>query len=190
MPQFEFAQVEANHGFSVGETNQIRRAGCCNIRNTLPEKEVVEQNDALSRYIIDNDYYANLKASTVKEEYFSQLDSANPQIFGIYWSPAQIWARQHPNMDSIRQHLNRLWDFSSLEKDKNPNNTPTQQSAAEKKSIVYQSLTYADRIRRREPGDASLGPSPRVDSRSIERWMKPRYRHGVYRDIFGGDSST
>lgn len=46
--------------------------------------------------------------------------------------------------------------------------------------------SYADRVRRREPGDATLGLSPHVDSGSIERWIEPHYRE-VYRDVFLGD---
>ena len=46
--------------------------------------------------------------------------------------------------------------------------------------------TYADRIRRREPGDRSLGLSAHVDAGSVERWIDPAYRK-VYRHVFSGD---
>jgi hypothetical protein len=45
--------------------------------------------------------------------------------------------------------------------------------------------TYADRIRRREPGDRSLGLSAHIDAGSVERWIDPAYRQ-VYRHVFEG----
>src|SRR6185369_7480772 len=46
--------------------------------------------------------------------------------------------------------------------------------------------TYADRIRRREPGDTTLGLSPHMDAGSVERWLDPAYRK-VYRHVFSGN---
>lgn len=168
IPQFDFAEIE-KQGFSDGQRQQVHRAGCCIIRNTLPDKEVSEHNEALSRYIVDNGYYEH--TPTVEDNYFSQLKSDKPQIFGIYWSQAQIWARQHPNMATARKHLNHLWTWQDGEKTFfNPD----------------LEASYADRVRRREPGDATLGLSPHVDSGSIERWIEPHYRE-VYREVFRGD---
>jgi hypothetical protein len=45
---------------------------------------------------------------------------------------------------------------------------------------------YADRIRRRPPGSASLGLSPHVDGGSVERWLDENFRK-VYRRVFAGD---
>ena len=45
---------------------------------------------------------------------------------------------------------------------------------------------YADRIRRRPPGSASLGLSPHVDGGSVERWLDENFRK-VYRHVFSGD---
>jgi len=46
--------------------------------------------------------------------------------------------------------------------------------------------TYADRLRRRAPGAASLGLSPHADAGSVERWCEPTF-HAVYREVFFGD---
>jgi hypothetical protein len=45
---------------------------------------------------------------------------------------------------------------------------------------------YADRIRRREPGDATLGLSPHMDGGSVERWIDPAF-DAVYRHVFSGE---
>ena len=33
--------------------------------------------------------------------------------------------------------------------------------------------TYADRVRRRQPGDKTLGLSPHMDAGTVERWIDP-----------------
>ena len=66
--------------------------------------------------------------------------------------------------------MNRLWKFESEGKVHfDPDQVPV----------------YADRIRRRPPGSASLGLSPHVDGGSVERWLDENFRK-VYRHVFSG----
>ncbi|MGF1705600.1 YbiU family protein [Enterovibrio baiacu] len=170
IPQFEYAEI-AKSGFTDEQKERVHLAGCCIVRNTLPSDEVSAHNENLSKYIIDNGYYDHKPA--VEDNYFSQLKSDKPQIFGIYWSQAQVWARQHQNMATLRRHLNHLWQWQD----------PNSGSAYFNPDLES---SYADRVRRREPGDATLGLSPHVDSGSIERWIEPHYRD-VYHEVFHGD---
>ena len=39
-----------------------------------------------------------------------------------------------------------------------------------------QQCTYADRVRRRQPGDKTLGLSPHMDAGTVERWIDPGYQ--------------
>src|SRR6185312_9844229 len=98
------------------------------------------------------------------------LAAAKPQIYGIYWSRPQVEARQSESLTSVRVFLNQLWQ-------------------AENEGVRYidpsEAPAYADRIRRRPPGSASLGLSPHVDGGSIERWLEPTFRK-VYRHVFSG----
>jgi hypothetical protein len=79
-------------------------------------------------------------------------------------------ARQAESMAEARAFLNRLWRF---------------ESGGRKHFDPDRECTYADRIRRREPGDASLGLSPHMDAGSVERWLDPAYAE-VYREVFAG----
>ena len=167
VPQIDFQELNQ---ISEAEKNRIKLAGCVILRNTLPQDEVREQNKKLERYIIDNGYY-EVEIDPAMDQYFDQLESDRPQIFGLYWSPTQIWARQHPHLARVRSFLNHLWEYQSLGKQ---HFDPDRE------------CTYADRVRRREPGSASLGLSPHVDSGSVERWLDENYRH-VYRHIFDGN---
>ncbi|MGE0119074.1 MAG: YbiU family protein [Dongiaceae bacterium] len=107
---------------------------------------------------------------SVARPLFQRLESGRPQIFGIYWSKPQVEARQHPALAQTRAFLNRLWRH---EGDDGAHFDPDRE------------CTYADRIRRREPGDATLGLSPHMDAGSVERWIDPAYRR-VYRHVFSG----
>jgi hypothetical protein len=82
-----------------------------------------------------------------------------------------VEARQSEPLTNVRVFLNNLWQAESDGvRHINPNEAPA----------------YADRIRRRPPGSASLGLSPHVDGGSVERWLDENFRK-VYRRVFAGD---
>ena len=81
-------------------------------------------------------------------------------------------ARTDPAMARAQTFLNGLWRVQS------PNGPVFDPDL---------NLIYADRVRFREPGDASLGLSAHVDAGSIDRWIDPAYHGTVYRHVFGGD---
>jgi hypothetical protein len=73
-------------------------------------------------------------------------------------------------MALTKQFLNLLWDVRGPMGDEfDPDND----------------YAYADRIRRREPGDKTLGLSPHMDAGSFERWVDPAYQK-IYAPIFSG----
>lgn len=52
---------------------------------------------------------------------------------------------------------------------------------------LSQTLSYADRLRIRQPGDAKFALGPHVDGGSVERWEKDGYGiGGVYDKVFDG----
>lgn len=53
---------------------------------------------------------------------------------------------------------------------------------------LAQPLSYADRLRIRQPGDATFALGPHIDGGSVERWEPDGYgRGGVYDSVFSGD---
>jgi len=112
VPQINFQDLNQ---ITEADRDRIKRAGCLVIRNTLPKDEVSAQNEKLGRYIVDNGYY-EVKIDPEMDQYFDQLKSDRPQIFGLYWSQTQVWARQHPHLAEARSFLNRLWEYESLGK--------------------------------------------------------------------------
>jgi hypothetical protein len=170
VPELAFADVAAGR-VSAAEVARIKRRGCLVVRGVFERAQVEAWNDEVLRYIDAVRYLERMKDKAGLDKYFSGLAASRPQIFSLYWSRPQMQARQHENQATTRAWLNRLWTF-------------------EKNGVRYfepdRQFNYADRIRRREPGDATLGLSPHSDGGSVERWCEPSFRH-VYREVFEGD---
>lgn len=83
------------------------------------------------------------------DNFFGTLSASRPEIYPIYWSQAQMQARQSEEMANAQSFLNRLWTFESDGKQWfNPD----------------VSVIYPDRIRRRPPGTTSKGLGAHTDS--------------------------
>src|ERR1700683_5516837 len=149
---------------------KIKQRGACVIRETFAASQANAWNDEVTKYVEENDLDAKL-ANAAEDKYFGTLASAKPQIYGIYWSRPQVRARQAESLTRVRVFMNNLWKAESEgRRHFNPNEVPA----------------YADRIRRRPPGSASLGLSPHVDGGSVERWLDENFRN-VYRHVFSGN---
>ncbi len=168
IPQIEFSRLDQ---VSEADKAHIRQRGCLVIRNVFDDARATDWNQQAADYFEVNHYLDRLQTSGAVDNYFSTLASARPQIYGVFWSRPQMEARTDPAMAAAKRFCNRLWNPNSPH---GPVFNPDQD------------LVYADRIRFRQPGDASLGLSAHVDSGSIERWIDPAYQT-VYRHVFGGD---
>lgn len=168
VPELRYADLDHVDAATVA---RVRQRGCVVIRGVFDAARVQRWNDELAVYLEHNRYLEKSVAKRGIDQYFSALASSRPQIYGIYWSRPQMQARQSEELARTRRWLNRLWD---VDQDGTPVFDPDHET------------TYADRVRQREPGDASLGLSPHCDGGSIERWIDPGYRR-VYRHVLGGD---
>lgn len=170
VPELAFADLTAGR-VSAAQVARVKRRGCAVVRAVFDAAQVQAWNDEVVRYIDDIRYLERMKDKAGLDKYFSTLASSRPQIFSLYWSKPQMQARQHPHLATTRAWLNRLWTF-------------------EKSGVRFfepdRQFNYADRIRRREPGDATLGLSPHSDGGSVERWCEPSFRR-LYREVFEGD---
>ena len=146
----------------------IHRRGCVIIRNVFEDDKINILNRELEKYIIVNKYHEDHKKKAGLDRYFSELKSSKPQIYGLYWSKTQIEIRHSIEMAKVKKWLNNIWDFENSEY---------------KVFDPDKELSYADRIRRREPGDDTLGLSPHCDAGSVERWTDKNYQK-IYQDIF------
>lgn len=170
VPEIDFNLIRDGR-VSDATKAEIRRRGAVVVRNVFSRAQAEAWNQQIGDYLARNDYLAKAATRDAGDRYFASLKSSRPQIFGIYWSKPQMEARQGVPMAETKAFLNRLWRF---------------ESGGKRHFDPDRECTYADRIRRREPGDASLGLSPHMDAGSVERWLDPAYAE-VYRAAFAGD---
>jgi len=169
IPIVQYADIAAAR-VSPDLVKKIKARGACVVRETFSPEQATAWDEEIAGYVEKNNLDAKL-ANAAEDKYFGTLASAKPQIYGIYWSRPQVQARQSEQLTNVRAFLNNLWrSESDGVRHFNPNETPA----------------YADRIRRRPPGSASLGLSPHVDGGSIERWLDVNFRK-VYRHVFAGN---
>jgi hypothetical protein len=173
IPEIEFNSLK-DKNFNSKIIKEIKKRGCIIIRNVFDQKIISQWNDDLEKYIVDNNYYEDQKKKAGLDQYFSDLKSGKPQIFGLYWSKTQVNIRQSKNMAIVKSWLNHLWEFKFEDyKVFDPN----------------KELVYADRIRRREAGDSTLGLSPHCDAGSVERWIDSSFQK-IYESVFNGQLNS
>ena len=167
--EIDFKDVEAGR-VSDATKAELKKRGVAVVRGVYPRAQAEAWNEEIGEYLKRN-RYTERPAPAALDQYFSKLKSGKPQIFGIYWSKPQMAARTHPNSAKTRAFLNRLWKY---------------ETDGKKHFDPDRDTVYADRIRRREPGDKTLGLSPHMDAGSVERWLDDEYQH-VFRHVFSGN---
>ena len=156
IPEIDFKDIDnASPEFRA----EHKKRGVAVIRNVIPDQDVLDMKQELREYIKANPH---TKA----------FPPENPQVYELYWSPAQITARSHPNLIKAQRFLMEFWhskDPDALISSSHP-------------------TIYADRLRMRLPGDARFALGPHVDGGSCERWEPEGYGKGkVYDSIFKGE---
>ena len=89
------------------------------------------------------------------DDFFASV-SSQPEIYPIYWSPAQMQARQSDRMARVQAFLNSLWKHES---------GGVQWFDPDRDSL------YPDRIRRRPPGTDSGGLGSHLDPGTLDLWL-------------------
>ncbi len=167
IPELDYRDIAAGK-VSDAAREKIRRTGCAVVRGVFPESVANDWFADLGEYLEINRYEEREVEKRSLDKYFSQLKAGKPQIFNLYWSKPQVLARQDEKLAKTRSFLDRLWTNYDGVFD------PDLQ------------CTYADRVRRRQPGDKTLGLSPHMDAGTVERWIDPGYQE-VYGNVFSGD---
>jgi hypothetical protein len=167
IPEVDYRAIRDDH-VSEAARAAIRKAGCAVVRGVFPALVARGWFDEVSDYLATNRYEEREVEKRSLDKYFSALRAGKPQIFNVYWSKPQVQARQDEKLARTRAFLDRLWSGYPGVFD------PDKQ------------CTYADRVRRRQPGDKTLGLSPHMDAGTVERWIDPGYQR-VYAHVFAGD---
>jgi hypothetical protein len=166
IPEIAYSDIKAGK-VSDATRQAVRKTGCAVVRGVFPASQASDWFEEVGTYLNTNRYEEREAEKRSLDKYFSALKAGKPQIFNVYWSKPQVMARQDPKLAETRAFLDRLWKYEGAF-------DPDKQCA------------YADRVRRRQPGDKTLGLSPHMDAGTVERWIDPGYQK-VYERIFAGD---
>ncbi|MRS91274.1 DUF1479 family protein [Enterobacteriaceae bacterium RIT714] len=167
-PVIPFEDVK--HGkITAAQREAVKRRGCAVIKGHFPREHALAWDRSMLDYLDLNQFDDVYKGPG--DNFFGTLTASRPEIFPIYWSQAQMQARQSEEMAQVQSFLNRLWTFESNGKQWfNPD----------------VSVIYPDRIRRRPPGTTSKGLGAHTDSGALERWLLPAYQQ-VFARVFDGN---
>lgn len=166
-PQIPFADI-ANGRVTEAQRAQIKQRGCAVIKGHFPREQALGWDRSMLDYLDQNHFDDLYKGPG--DSFFGTLEASRPEIYPIYWSQAQMQARQSDEMAAVQSFLNRLWRFESEGK----------QWFDPDVSVIY-----PDRIRRRPPGTTSKGLGAHTDSGALERWLLPAYQR-VFASVFSG----
>jgi hypothetical protein len=166
VPELDYRDIK-NNTVPLPVRQSIRNTGCAVVRGVFPTSVARDWFAQVGEYLETNRYDDREIEKRSLDKYFSALKAGKPQVFNVYWSKPQIMARQDARLAETRAFLDRLWKYEGMF---NPD----------------RQCTYADRLRRRQPGDTTLGISPHMDAGTVERWIDPGYQK-VYEHIFAGD---
>lgn len=138
----------------------IKKRGVAVVRGVIPEDEARSLKFEIEEYVRQNPRTRGFPAD-------------NPQVIELYWSAPQLRMRAHPSLiETQRALMASLWNTSDP-------GAPIS---------LHTPLSYADRLRIRQPGDAQFALGPHQDGGSVERWETDGYgRGGVYDAVFRGE---
>jgi Gig2-like len=165
-PVIDYADIET--GTVPAEAGaSLRRRGCLVVRGHFRRDQADGWDRGIVDYVESNQFFANYRGPG--DEFFASVRS-KPEIYPVYWSPAQLQARQHDRMARVQAFLNRQWRH---------------ESGGVRWFDPSRNLLYPDRIRRRPPGTDSAGLGSHLDPGTLDLWLTQGYQH-VFRHLFDG----
>ena len=165
-PVIDYADIEAGT-VPPEAVDKLRRRGCLVVRGHFPREQALAWDAGIVDYVESNQFFENYRGPA--DDFFGSVGS-KPEIYPVYWSPAQCHARQSDRMARVQTFLNSQWRHES--------------DGVQWFDPARDSL-YPDRIRRRPPGADSGGLGPHLDPGTLELWMTEAYQQ-AFRHLFDG----
>ncbi|MET1004578.1 MAG: DUF1479 domain-containing protein [Propionibacteriaceae bacterium] len=170
-PVIDYADIE-NGTVSPEALAKLKRRGCAVIRGHFDRSQAEKWDSDIVSYVDNNQFFE--KYTGPADDFFAELEMSKPEIYPVYWSSAQMEARQHPRMAKAQAFLNSQW---------------THESEGRSWFDPERDSLYPDRIRRRPPGADSGGLGTHLDPGTLDLWMTEGYQQH-FRHLFNGDFSS
>jgi hypothetical protein len=165
-PVIDYADI-ANSTVPADQLALLRRRGCLVVRGHFPREQALRWDADIVDYVESNRFFENYRGPG--DDFFGSVGS-KPEIYPIYWSPAQMQARQSDRMATVQAFLNGQWKHTS---------DGVQWFDPSRDSL------YPDRIRRRPEGADSRGLGTHLDPGTLDLWMTSAYQK-AFRHLFDG----
>ena len=144
-PVIEYADIEAGR-VPAAERDKLRQRGCLVVRSHFPRQQALAWDAGILDYVESNRFFETYRGPG--DDCFGSVVEA--EIYPIYWSPAQMEARQSERMAVVQRFLNSFW-------------------RSEPEGVLWfdtaRGSLYPDRIRRRPEGASFWRPRASLGSR-------------------------
>jgi hypothetical protein len=170
-PVLEYADIESGR-VSPETLALLKRRGCVVVRGHFSRGQAKAWDADVVDYVESNRFFESYSGPA--DDFFGDLEMSKPEIYPIYWSKAQMEARQHPRMAKVQGFLNSQWTYES---------DGTVWFDPDRDSLC------PDRIRRRPPGADSGGLGTHLDPGTLDLWMTEGYQQH-FRHLFAGDFAS
>lgn len=165
-PVIDYADIEAGT-VSPEVIELLRRRGCAVVRGHFEREQALAWDQEILDYVERNHFFDDYRGAG--DDFFGSVGS-RPEIYPVYWSSAQMEARQSDRMARVQSFLNHRWTYES---------EGVQWFDPDRDSL------YPDRIRRRPPGANSGGLGAHIDVGTLDLWMTEAYQQ-AFRHLFDG----
>jgi hypothetical protein len=165
-PVVDYADIAAG-AVSEETLAHLRTRGCLVVRGHFDREQALAWDRDIVDYVEGNHFFEDYRGPG--DDFFGSVGS-KPEIYPIYWSPAQMRARQSERMARVQAFLNGLWRHES--------------DGVRWFDPARDSL-YPDRIRRRPEGADSGGLGTHLDPGTLDLWMTAGYQQ-AFRHLFDG----
>src|SRR5262249_44922597 len=108
-PIVDYADIEAGT-VPAGAQDRLRRRGCLVGRGHFDREQALSWDRGIVDYVEGNGFFENYRGPG--DDFFGSVGS-RPEIYPIYWSPAQMQARQSDRMARVQTYLNSFWKHES-----------------------------------------------------------------------------
>lgn len=166
-PVIDYADI-ARGTVTPEQRDLVARRGCLVVRGHFEREQALGWDEDIVDYVERNAFFENYRGPG--DDFFGSVGS-KPEIYPIYWSTAQMEARQSERMAQVQSFLNSFWRHES----------EGVQWFDPKRDALY-----PDRIRRRPPGTDSGGLGTHSDPGTLDLWMTREYQQ-AFRHLFDGD---
>jgi len=165
-PVIDYADIAAGT-VTADQLARLRQRGCLIVRGHFDRDRALGWDQDIVGYVEFNRFFETYRGPG--DDFFGSVGS-RPEIYPIYWSPAQMQARQSDRMARVQAFLNAQW---------------TSQSDGVQWFDPQRDSLYPDRIRRRPEGADSAGLGTHLDPGTLDLWMTQAYQR-AFRHLFDG----